>query len=94
MSILSYSPHSTMALYSTSLHSKISLIILYLCLYYLYLYLYVFTVLYIFNMYDSDNEGVIDVVTCKMVIRQLYGDTSIQDVSPGAERSVSVSIIF
>jgi hypothetical protein len=64
---------------------------------YMYVHIYFYdTVVYIFNLYDAgegnkddgddDGEGVLDMVTCKVMIKHLCGDSSHYESSPGSER--------
>ena len=54
---------------------------------------------YVFELYDGecdqinddDGEGVLDVPTCKMLIKELYGDESEKKLSPGAKEYVWIS---
>mmetsp|Transcript_14324 Transcript_14324/g.23713 ORF Transcript_14324/g.23713 Transcript_14324/m.23713 type:complete len:369 (-) Transcript_14324:451-1557(-) len=56
-------------------------------------------VTYIFNMYDgeenggeddNESEGVLNMMTCKMMIKHLYGDVSHYESSPGSESCIAL----
>lgn len=56
-------------------------------------------VTYIFNMYDgeesgggddNDGEGVLNMMTCKMMIKHMYGDLSHFESSPGSESCIAL----